>query len=140
MRRIHIGLNVKDLDASVHFYSDLFGAAPSVQKDDYAKWLLDDPAANIAISQRGGATGVNHVGIQVENDAALEEIASRIKARTKSLLPESDTTCCYARSNKYWAQSPEGARWELFHTFGDSKVYGADMVEPAQSGPASACC
>lgn len=128
MKRLHAHFKVKDLEASIGFYSALFGKAPDKREPDYAKWMLDDPSANIAISTHGEA-GVDHVGFQVDSDEELDELADRLKRIGADIAPQADATCCYARSNKYWAQSPEGARWELFHTFGDSKTFGAPPVE-----------
>ncbi len=140
MKRLHVHLKVKDLDASIAFYDALFGRAPDKREADYAKWLLDDPRANVSISTRPGAGGVDHVGVQLDNDGDLEEIAGRLAAAKAAIAPEADATCCYARSNKYWARSPEGAVWELFHTFGDSATYGADPVADRGAEPKAACC
>ncbi|MEE2690041.1 MAG: ArsI/CadI family heavy metal resistance metalloenzyme [Pseudomonadota bacterium] len=140
MKRLHVHLKVGNLDDSIAFYTALFGRAPDKIESDYAKWLLDDPRANVSISTRPGQGGVDHVGVQLDNDGDLEEIAARLTAADASIAPESNATCCYAKSNKYWARSPEGAVWELFHTFGDSATYGADpkaVTAPAQT---AACC
>lgn len=137
MNRLHVHLKVKDIAESVGFYSALFGRKPDRQEADYAKWLLDDPAANISISARGGATGVDHVGLQTDNRDALGAIAARLKDAGAEAVEESDATCCYARSNKYWAHSPDGAVWELFQTFGDSKTYGDNHAPQPR---VVACC
>lgn len=140
MNRLHVHLKVKDLDESVAFYSALFGQAPAKLEADYAKWMLEDPRANIAISTRGDKTGVDHVGLQTDERDGLEAIASRLKNAGVGLLEEADATCCYARSNKYWTQSPDGAKWELYHTFADSKTFGASPARDAIEKAAAPCC
>lgn len=141
MNRLHVHLKVKDIDQSVAFYSALFGRAPDKLEADYAKWMLDDPRASIAISTRGEKTGVDHVGLQTDARDELEAIAARLNAAGVGMLEEADATCCYAKSNKYWTQSPDGAKWELYHTFADSKTFGASPA-PAAIGKAAmgACC
>ena len=139
MKRLHVHIAVDDLDRSVGFYSTLFGAEPTVLKSDYAKWMLEDPKVNLAISQRDRSAGVDHLGIQVERDDDLREIAGRLKAAGESTLDQQATTCCYAQSNKAWVSDPSGVRWETFFTFGDATTYGED--EPAiDSVPPQACC
>ena len=142
MKRLHVHFRVKDLDESIGFYSALFGQSPDKREVDYAKWMLEDPRANIAISTReGAATGVDHVGFQVDSDEELDELAERLKGASADIATEMDATCCYARSNKYWARSPEGSKWELYRTFGESKTYGADpALKPAMSLEPGACC
>jgi catechol 2,3-dioxygenase-like lactoylglutathione lyase family enzyme len=140
VNRLHVHLKVKDLDQSVAFYTALFGQAPAKLEADYAKWMLEDPRANIAISTRGDKTGVDHVGLQTDERDGLEAIASRLKDAGVGLLEEADATCCYARSNKYWTQSPDGAKWELYHTFADSKTFGAAPAKDAIEKAASPCC
>jgi len=119
MKRMHLHMGVPDLAQSIRFYATLFGAPPTVVKHDYAKWMLEDPRVNFAISQRGGAVGVDHVGVQVES-------------------AEEATTCCYAKSDKSWVNDPSGVRWETFFTFDDAVSYGEDAPTPAVQ--ASACC
>jgi catechol 2,3-dioxygenase-like lactoylglutathione lyase family enzyme len=137
MKRFHVHVNVADLDASIDFYSTLFGTAPSVRKPDYAKWMLDDPRVNFAISQRDRAVGVDHLGLQAEEDAELQEIGARLLAADKVALAERGTTCCYAHSDKYWAEDPQGVRWETFHTHGEATTYSS----PDSHAPeASTCC
>jgi len=126
MKRLHIHLKTKDLDRSIAFYSAMFGEGPTRVENDYAKWLLDDPRAHISVSTHGGEAGFDHAGISIESKDELEEIASRLRADEMPLFAEDETTCCYARSNKYWVNDPQGARWELFQTFGDSNAYGAE--------------
>ena len=139
MKRLHVHIAVDDLDKSIGFYSTLFGAQPSVLKDDYAKWMLDDPKVNLAISQRGRIAGIDHLGIQVDSDGELRELASRLKSAGERTRDEEATTCCYAQSNKAWVNDPSGVRWETFFTFGDATTYGED--EPPQEAiPQSSCC
>jgi hypothetical protein len=135
MKRFHVHVSVQDIDASVRFYSTLFGVAPSVTKDDYAKWMLEDPRVNFAISRRGRAPGVNHLGLQVDSDPELAALESRLRAADAALEAEHDVTCCYARSDKYWVEDPQGVAWETFHTLADAPVYG-----DAQAGPLQAAC
>lgn len=130
MKRLHLHIAVEDLDRSIGFYSTLFGAQPSVVKDDYAKWMLEDPRVNLAISRRDRAAGVDHVGVQAETSAELAEIATRLKAAGETTFDQEATTCCYAKSDKSWVTDPSGVRWETFHTFGEATTYGED--EPAQ--------
>lgn len=126
MKRLHINLAVGDLARSVRFYSTLFAAEPSVIKDDYAKWMLDDPRVNFAIQTRGARKGVDHLGIQVEDPADLPEIFGRLHRAEGRIVEEGKTTCCYARSEKTWIFDPEGIAWETFFTIGESPVYGRD--------------
>lgn len=146
MKRLHVHLKVEDLDRSIRFYSALFGREPSKREPDYAKWRLDEPTANISIStRRAGAVGIDHLGVEVDSDDDLHAIAGRLSAGRAALVEEPNTTCCYAKSNKYWATSPEGAIWELFHTFGDSSSYHGERP-PASTAAQSAaslsapCC
>jgi len=139
MKRLHLHMSVPDLAQSIAFYEALFGAAPAVLKNDYAKWMLDDPMVNFAISARGLACGVDHVGIQVDSQAELGELAGRLKAAGNVTLDQAATTCCYARSDKSWVSDPAGMRWETFYTFGEATAYGEDVGDiPAPAG--SACC
>jgi len=143
MKRMHLHVSVPDLAQSIQFYETLFGAAPSVVKDDYAKWMLDDPRVNFAISARGRDAGVDHIGIQAESADELAAIADRLKAAGAETFDEQATTCCYARSDKSWVADPAGVRWETFFTFGEATTYGesAALAElEAAAKPASACC
>jgi catechol 2,3-dioxygenase-like lactoylglutathione lyase family enzyme len=140
MKRIHLHVSVPDLAQSIDFYANLFGAAPSVVKPDYAKWMLDDPCVNFAISQRGAATGVDHVGIQVETPAELGELAGRLKEAGAPTFDETATTCCYAQSDKSWVRDPAGVRWETFFTFGEATSYGEDPAAEAVAAAPAACC
>ena len=146
MKRIHVHVSVSDLETSIRFYSELFAAEPTVRKVDYAKWMLDDPRVNFAISQRGVAAGVDHLGIQVEDHAELDEVYARLQRAERPVFEEGATTCCYAESEKSWIDDPQGVQWETFLTSGESTVYGHDPVratptETAQSGCcAPSCC
>jgi len=139
MKRFHVHVNVNDLDASIRFYSILFGSAPTVHKPDYAKWMLDDPRVNFAISQRDRAAGVDHLGLQAEDGTELEAIGGRLASADAVALAEHGTTCCYAHSDKYWAEDPQGVRWETFHTHGEATTYSA-LVAQSESTKSEACC
>jgi hypothetical protein len=144
MNRFHVHVNVTDLDRSITFYSQLFGTGPAVVKPDYAKWMLDDPRINFAISKRDRPAGVDHLGIQAEDGAALETIGARLKSADAISLAEVGTTCCYAHSDKYWAEDPQGLRWETFHTHGEATTYYEPATETsaaeATQASADACC
>jgi catechol 2,3-dioxygenase-like lactoylglutathione lyase family enzyme len=149
MKRLHLHVSVPDLAQSIQFYATLFGAAPTVVKDDYAKWMLDDPRVNFAISRRGGPDGVDHVGIQVDSAEELGALAGRLKAAGERTFDQEATTCCYAQSDKSWVNDPAGVRWETFFTFGEATAYGEDPAEAttavsgccgAAAKPAPACC
>ena len=154
MKRLHVHVGVENLDRSIGFYSTLFGAAPSVVKNDYAKWMLDDPRVNFAISSdHHAARGLEHLGIQVEDGDELAEVYGRLKAADRPVLEEGATTCCYAKSEKSWIADPDGIVWEAFLTNGDATVYGdspelsalsansadANCCAPAIA-PQAACC
>jgi len=139
MKRLHVHVAVHDLAQSLRFYSALFAADPTVKKDDYAKWQLDDPRVNFAISTRGKAAGLDHLGIQAENDAELEEIGARLAAADVSVMPQKNAACCYAKSDKYWTLDPQGIAWESFHTLDTIAVFGADTASMPQQRKA-ACC
>jgi catechol 2,3-dioxygenase-like lactoylglutathione lyase family enzyme len=136
MNRFHVHLNVADLPASLRFYTQLFGAEPTVLKPDYAKWMLDDPRVNFAISDTGRAPGVDHLGIQAESGAELAALGTRLEAAGNALVPEAATVCCYATSDKLWTEDPQGTRWETFHTFGDATTYYAGDAACATDGAA----
>ena len=144
MNRFHVHLGVTDIEKSVAFYSSLFGAEPTVVKPDYAKWMLDDPRINFAISMRDGAAkGIEHVGLQVEEGAELEAVYGRLRAADRPVLDEGATTCCYARSQKSWIADPDGVLWEAFLTDGESTTYGGspDLDQLASASAANtACC
>lgn len=153
MKRFHVHVHVEDLARNIDFYSKMFGAQPARVEADYAKWMLDDPAVNFAISTRGqGHTGLDHLGIQVDNDADLATMKARAEAADLSLIDEGATTCCYARSDKHWVVDPQGLPWEHFQTLGSIPVFreGEPAMAPvaASAQPtatpdvaaASACC
>lgn len=140
MKRLHVHVAVDDLAKSIGFYSTLFGAEPSVVKSDYAKWMLDDPRVNFAISDRARTPGIDHLGIQVESSEALSELAGRLKAAGETTRDQEATTCCYAKSDKAWVNDPSGVRWETFYTFGDAVAYGEDAPDAIAAAPEQACC
>lgn len=141
MKRLHVHVAVHDLKQSIRFYSALFAAQPAVEKDDYAKWMLEDPRVNFAISTRGRKAGLDHLGIQADNGGELEEIGARLAQADVSVLPQKGASCCYAKSDKYWTVDPQGIAWESFHTLDSVPVYGADARAPdAQAKERSACC
>ena len=139
MKRFHVHVGVRDLQQSIRFYSAMFAAAPTVSKPDYAKWMLDDPRVNFAISTRTGKAGLDHLGIQAEDDAELEEIGSRLAQADVSVLPQKGASCCYAKSDKYWTLDPQGIAWESFHSLDSVPVYGEDRRIPDEANK-SACC
>ena len=138
MKRFHVHVNVEHLDDSIRFYTTLFGATPTVVKPDYAKWMLDDPRVNFAISQRGRPAGVDHLGMQADNETELATIGERLLAADAVALAEQGTTCCYARSDKFWAEDPQGVRWETFHTMGEATTYTHATAQADAS--AATCC
>ena len=141
MQRLHLHINVEDLERSIGFYSTLFGAEPTVRKPDYAKWMLEDPRVNLAISQRGRAPGVDHVGVQTDTGEELAELSARLKAAGAATFDEAGANCCYAKSDKTWVSDPSGLRWETFHTTGEITTYGEDAAPAAPSkAPVAACC
>jgi len=139
MKRLHVHVAVDDLQKSIGFYSILFAAQPSVTRDDYAKWMLDDPRVNFAISQRGVEPGIEHLGIQVENESELNEVYARLSKAERPVIEEKAATCCYANSDKQWIADPTGISWETFLTHGEATVYGGGLAAaPTESG--KACC
>jgi catechol 2,3-dioxygenase-like lactoylglutathione lyase family enzyme len=146
MKRLHVHVSVDDLAQSIRFYSALFAAEPSVTKTDYAKWMLDDPRVNFAISTHGGGSGLDHLGIQVETPDELQEVYGRLQKADRPVLEEGATTCCYAKSEKSWIADPQGVSWETFLTSGESTLYG-DSVDlgpirttASPKGASGACC
>jgi catechol-2,3-dioxygenase len=137
MKRLHVHVSVDNLASSIQFYSTLFAAEPTVTKSDYAKWMLEEPRVNFAISQRGGQSGIRHLGIQVEDRAELADIFSRLQRAEAPILEEGATTCCYAESEKTWVEDPQGIHWETFLTTGESTTYGAAPVRLNRGRP---CC
>lgn len=138
MKRFHMHVAVSDLDKSIQFYSTLFGQKPAKVKEDYAKWMLEDPRINFAISTRGEEQGVNHLGIQVDNDDELGEITGRLKKADLGVFGEGETTCCYAESKKTWVKDPSGIAWEAYRTMADAEVFGKDFAADESEG--GACC
>jgi len=155
MKRLHVHVSVADIPGSIGFYSALFAAKPAVVKSDYAKWMLDDPRVNFAISTRGREPGLDHLGIQVENTDELHEVYARLREAGGNVVEQGETTCCYAKSEKSWIDDPAGIAWETFHTTGESTVYGDGSGEngarlaheketaccaPPAAKKAAACC
>ena len=139
MKRFHVHVGVHDLKQSVRFYSALFAAEPTVLKDDYAKWQLEDPKVNFAISTRPGRAGIDHLGIQAESAPELEEIGSHLAQADVSVTPQKGASCCYAKSDKYWTVDPQGVAWESFHTLESAPVYGEDRARGAEDAKGSCC-
>jgi hypothetical protein len=137
MKRLHVHVSVEDLAVSIRFYNTLFAAEPTVLKDDYAKWMLEDPRVNFAISQRGTEAGIRHLGIQVENRTELADVYSRLRRADTTVLEEGATTCCYAKSEKSWISDPQDVQWETFLTTGESTVYCNDP--PGEAQPRGCC-
>ena len=140
MKRMHVHVSVEDIAKAVGFYSALFAAKPAVVKDDYAKWMLDDPRVNFAISTRGAAPGLDHLGIQAESAGELQEIYARLRQADGAILEQGQTTCCYAQSEKSWIDDPAGISWETFHTTGEATDYGTSVQKDAQIAHGKTCC
>jgi len=150
MKRFHIHVSVPSLPDSIRFYSQLFGAAPTVEKPDYAKWMLEDPRVNFAISTQRQPVGVNHLGFQVDTEDELRGLQTQLQAADARMIQEDQQPCCYARSDKYWVTDPTGIAWETFHTLGAIPVYGEDTAVfdhgastvpvPATTNEVSSCC
>lgn len=135
MRRMHINVGVENLEQSIKFYNALFGAEPVKTKSDYAKWMLEDPRLNFAITSHSSTRGVDHLGLQVDDDSELEEMRERLRSADMSLFDEGETVCCYARSDKSWVQDPSGVAWEAFKTMEDVQLFSS-----AEEKTESACC
>ena len=135
MKRLHVNLSVTDMEKSINFYNTLFSAEPTVVKEDYAKWMLEDPRVNFAISTHGSQDGLDHLGIQVEDDTELHEVYDRLKSADAKVIETGATTCCYAQSEKSWIFDPDNVAWETFLTHGESPIYGTDDLIPADT-----CC
>lgn len=138
MKRFHVHLSVTDIAQSVGFYSRLFGHTPTLQKSDYAKWMLDDPRINFAISARGNAAGLDHLGFQVDSADELHTMTAHLQQAGVTVTGQGEATCCYAQSEKGWVHDPQGIAWESFVTTGQSTTYSADHAE--QPASAGACC
>jgi len=141
MKRFHVHVAVADLEANIAFYSAMFGTAPSVVQADYAKWMLDDPRVNFAISSRGLKTGIDHLGVQVDSDSELVALRGLVEQAQIAAQNQSNAACCYARSDKYWITDPQGIAWETFRTLDSIPVYGT-TVRPAipKTAAEAACC
>jgi catechol 2,3-dioxygenase-like lactoylglutathione lyase family enzyme len=140
MKRFHVHVAVPDLQQGIRFYSTLFGAEPSVVKDDYAKWMLEDPRVNFAISRHGETSGIDHLGFQVDTDAELGEIQGRLQAAGAGGLEEKNVSCCYARSDKYWTADPSGVAWESFRSLGSVPLYYGEAKEAGCATGETGCC
>lgn len=147
MKRFHVHVAVADLDQSIGFYSKLFGTAPSLAKTDYAKWMLEDPRINFAISALGAQQGINHLGFQVDSDDELTSLRSQAEAADLGAVQEAGAACCYANSNKHWITDPSGIAWETFHSLGEIPVFGQtpereqdQAQEPSKATPAASVC
>lgn len=150
MKRFHIHVGVKDLNNSVQFYSSLFGQKPTKVKEDYAKWMLDDPKINFAISTKSGQEGLDHLGMQVDEESELTEVSTRLKNADLKVFGEGSATCCYAESTKAWVKDPSGIAWETYHTMADAEVFGESKPEvktpvatscgTPKSSSAKSCC
>jgi len=138
MKRFHVHVSVDDLAASIRFYTTVFGEAPTVHKDDYAKWMIEDPRINFAISARGGKPGVDHLGFQTDSDEELVELKYRAQAADMAVLNEGETTCCYARSEKHWVTDPQGIAWEHFHTLDSIPTFS--QTSAGVPSETAACC
>jgi len=137
MKRFHVHVAVSDLDKSIAFYSAMFGEQPAVVKPDYAKWMLDDPRINFAISHRGQAPGVNHLGMQAESDEELEAIHANLQKANTAVVAEKDAHCCYAKSDKYWVTDPQGIAWESFRSLGTIPLFGGLASDEEAANPSS---
>jgi len=135
MKRLHVHVGVENIEEATRFYSALFGAEPVKAKADYAKWLLDDPRVNFAISNRASKKGVDHLGIQVDDNSELDELRGRLKTANLAVFDEGETTCCYAKSDKTWLQDPGGVAWETYRTMEDAEIFAEKSVSVE-----SACC
>ena len=147
MKRFHVHVAVDDLEANIRFYSTVFGTPPTVSKPDYAKWMIEEPRINFAISNRGAKPGLDHLGFQVDSNEELGELRQKVADAEIAALDQPQSECCYARSDKYWITDPQGIAWETYHTLGEVEVYGVDMPKVAKAAKAvdaaaegAACC
>lgn len=145
MKRFHVNLTVKDIDKSIAFYNELFASQPVIRKDDYAKWMLDDPFVNFSISTKGNIAGVDHIGIEAASDDDLAVIRERLEKADSPIFDQEAVNCCYADSKKAWIRDPDGVAWETFHTTGQTTNYG-DGITPERAhfdeapAPSERCC
>lgn len=139
MKRFHVHISVNNLAENIAFYTALFGAEPSVTQSDYAKWMLDDPRINFAISERGAKTGLDHLGLQVESDEELEKLNRQFTQAALPVEAQKGAACCYSESNKYWTIDPQGIAWETFHSLASIPLFGGDTAVPIKKAE-SACC
>ena len=139
MKRFHVHVAVNDLGKSIAFYSAMFGEEPVVVKSDYAKWMLEDPRVNFAISHRGQVPGINHLGFQAEDDAELEAIHANLEKADTVVVAEVGAHCCYAKSDKYWVTDPQGIAWESFRSLGSIPLFGGDASDPPVAEQAATC-
>jgi catechol 2,3-dioxygenase-like lactoylglutathione lyase family enzyme len=140
MKRFHVHLHVEDLARSIAFYEKLFGAAPTRVEHDYAKWMLEDPRVNFAISSRGAKPGLDHLGLQVESDEELAQLRAQVGSAEIAAFDQAQAACCYAKSDKYWINDPQGIAWETFHTLDQIPVFGADTQIAGRDEVKAACC
>lgn len=146
MKRFHVHVAVDDLAANIRFYSTVFGMTPTVEKPDYAKWMVEDPRINFAISSRGAKAGLDHLGLQVDSDGELAALRQQVADAEIAAFDQPQAQCCYAKSDKYWITDPQGIAWETYHTLEQAEIFGADTertaVAPTPSEPATAqaCC
>lgn len=140
MKRFHVHVSVGDLAQSIRFYSTLFGAEPAVTKPDYAKWMLDDPRVNFAISTGRAASGINHLGLQTDSDEELESLKDQLHQADLGMIAEKNVACCYARSNKYWVKDPAGVVWETFHSLLSVPTYDEADPGAAHGAVAAGLC
>jgi len=146
MKRFHVHVAVSDLEEGIAFYAKVFGAKPTVQKQDYAKWMIEDPRLNFAISARGAKPGVNHLGFQLDSDEEFKAMHAQLAEADAGLVEEIGASCCYAKSDKYWVTDPAGIAWETYHSLGGIPVFGADEPEAccasdaSSNAPTTSCC
>ena len=138
MKRMHIHIAVNELSESIGFYSTIFGSAPTIKREDYAKWNLNNPKVNFAISLRDGLCGMNHLGIQVDSEVELQEIAQRLESAEINYSTQEGTSCCHSHSNKHWALDPQGIAWESFRTISDAPLLG--VSSDVSSEESTSCC
>lgn len=140
MKRFHVHVAVDDLEANIRFYSTVFGMPPTVRKPDYAKWMVEDPRINFAISDRGAARGVDHLGLQVDSDEELKALRQQVDGAEIAAFDQVQAQCCYARSDKYWITDPQGIAWETYHTLDQVEMFGQDTARAPEPQPEPAAC